>query len=87
MLGLDHRDLTGGFKCFRREVLAAIDLDAVQTVGYGFQIDLTWRSHSAGFRIGEVPIVFPDRVAGESKMSAAIFQEALIGVWKMRLGL
>lgn len=84
MLGLPYRDLTGGFKCFRREVLAAIDLDAVQSVGYCFQIELTWRAARHGFRIRELPIVFPDRQVGQSKMSMAIFREAALGVWRLR---
>ncbi len=86
VLGLPYRDLTGGFKCFRREVLETLDLDGIQQKGYGFQVELTWRTHQAGFRIAEVPIVFPDRTAGKSKMSGAIFREAFLGVWKLRLG-
>jgi dolichol-phosphate mannosyltransferase len=84
ILGLPQRDLTGGFKCFRRTVLEGIDLDAVTSVGYCFQIELTWRMIQAGFSVTEVPIVFPDREAGTSKMSLAIAQEALAGVWKIR---
>ena len=87
VLGLPFSDLTGGFKCFRREVLQTLDFDAIQQVGYGFQIELTWRTHQAGFRVGQVPIVFPDRTAGQSKMSSSIFMEAALGVWKLRLGL
>lgn len=87
ILGVDIKDLTGGFKCFRREVLETIDLDRVATKGYGFQIELTWRALQKGFRIVEVPIRFVDRVAGQSKMSSAIFREALTVVWKLRLGL
>lgn len=79
-------DITGGFKCFRREVLEAIDLDAIQQRGFGFQIELTYRAHRKGFRIAEVPIVFPDRIEGESKMSGGIFKEALVGVWKLKFG-
>ncbi len=86
VLGLPYRDLTGGFKCFRREVLEAIDLEAVRSQGYGFQIELTWRAWQRGFRIGEVPIVFPDRERGESKMSLNIAWEALVGVWRLRRG-
>ncbi len=86
VLGVDIRDLTGGFKCFRREVLEAIDLDAIQTVGYGFQIELTWRALQQDVQVTEVPITFTDRVAGESKMSGDIFMEALTLVWKLRLG-
>ncbi|MCB9745843.1 MAG: polyprenol monophosphomannose synthase [Alphaproteobacteria bacterium] len=85
VLGVPVRDLTGGFKCFRREVLEAIPLDRVRTQGYGFQIELTWRALQRGFRVVEVPIVFPDREVGASKMSLAICGEALTGVWRMRL--
>ncbi len=85
VLGLRYlHDITGGFKCFRREVLASIDLDNIQQKGFGFQIELTWRAHLQGFRIAEVPIVFPDRAEGESKMSGTIFKEALLGVFKLR---
>jgi len=87
VLGVKVRDLTGGFKCFNRRVLEGIDLDAVQTVGYGFQIELTWRAIQGGFTVAEVPIRFADRVAGQSKMSAGIFGEAISLVWKLRLGL
>ena len=85
LLGLPFTDLTGGFKCFRRKVLETIDLDGVQTVGYGFQIELTWRALEAGFQVVEIPITFVDRVAGKSKMSGSIFMEALGLVWKLRL--
>jgi dolichol-phosphate mannosyltransferase len=81
-LGLRIRDLTGGFKCFRREVLEAIDLDAVNAKGYAFQIELTYRTIRRGFRVVEVPITFVDRQAGHSKMSKAIFLEA---VWRVPL--
>jgi dolichol-phosphate mannosyltransferase len=84
VLGLPYRDLTGGFKCFRREVLETIDLDAIRSVGYAFQIELTWRAFQAGFVIAEVPIVFPDRTVGESKMSPRIMHEAMLGVLRMR---
>lgn len=87
ILGVGIKDLTGGFKCFRREVLETIDLDGVATKGYGFQIELTWRALQKGFDVVEVPITFVDRVAGQSKMSGAIFREALTVVWKLRLGL
>ncbi|MDG1479214.1 MAG: polyprenol monophosphomannose synthase [Myxococcota bacterium] len=86
VLGLPQRDLTGGFKCFRRAVLETMPLDDIRSVGYCFQIELTWRAIRSGFRIGEVPIVFPDRTAGVSKMSMAIAWEGVVGVWKMRLG-
>jgi dolichol-phosphate mannosyltransferase len=77
VLGLRVRDLTGGFKCFRAEVLRAIDLDAVRSQGYAFQVELTYRAVQAGFRIVEVPIVFRDRQRGHSKMSWRIAAEAM----------
>jgi dolichol-phosphate mannosyltransferase len=80
MLGLDVRDLTGGFKCFRREVLEAIDLPSVRSQGYGFQVELTYRAVQSGFDVCEIPIVFRDRRAGESKMSWRIALEA---VWRV----
>lgn len=86
VLGLSLRDLTGGFKCFRREALEGLDLEGVRAVGYGFQIELTWRALQAGFRVAETPIVFPDRTMGKSKMSMAIFGEAALGVWRLRFG-
>jgi len=85
VMGLPFRDLTGGFKCFRRSVLETIDLSAVASKGYAFQIELTYRTHLAGFRIAEVPIVFPDRRVGQSKMSGRIVREAMINVVKLRL--
>lgn len=85
VLGLPYRDLTGGYKCFRREVLAALDLGAVRSVGYAFQIELTWLAARAGYRICEVPIVFPDRAAGRSKMSLGIAAEAMRNVLALRL--
>lgn len=84
ILGLPYRDLTGGFKCFRRRVLEAIDLDAIDTKGYGFQIEMTYRAHQLGFRIVELPIVFVDRKVGESKMTNDIVVEAMKNVWKLR---
>jgi dolichol-phosphate mannosyltransferase len=77
ILGLGVRDLTGGFKCFRREVLEAIDLDTVRSQGYAFQVELTYRTIGHGFDVVEVPIVFRDRVLGTSKMSAVIAAEAI----------
>ena len=85
ILGLSLRDLTGGFKCFRREVLEAIDLDSIKSNGYSFQIEMTYRACCKGFRIFETPIVFEDRTAGKSKMSRKIFLEAVLMVWKLRL--
>jgi dolichol-phosphate mannosyltransferase len=86
ILGVHVRDLTGGFKCFRRHVLVELDLDTVSAQGYGFQIEMTYRAVKAGFRVEEVPIVFVDRRVGQSKMSKKIFLEALTLVWKLRLG-
>jgi dolichol-phosphate mannosyltransferase len=85
MLGLRIRDLTGGFKCFRREVLEAIDMDSVAAKGYAFQVEMTYRAINAGFTVIEVPIVFRDRTEGNSKMSRAIFAEAIWRVPAMRL--
>ena len=84
ILGVRVHDLTGGFKCFRREVLERIDLPTVTSAGYAFQIELTWRALRAGFRVVEVPIVFADRRVGQSKMSRAILLEALWKVWLIR---
>jgi dolichol-phosphate mannosyltransferase len=77
VLGVSVRDLTGGFKCFRRTVLETIDRDAIAARGYGFQIEGTYRALRAGFRVVEVPITFVDRRVGESKMSGAIVLEAM----------
>jgi dolichol-phosphate mannosyltransferase len=85
-LGLEVRDLTGGLKCFRREVLEAIDLDAVASRGYAFQVELTYRAIQKGFRVVEVPIVFRDRHAGSSKMGVAIVAEAIWRVPLLRRG-
>jgi dolichol-phosphate mannosyltransferase len=82
LLGTSVRDLTGGFKCYRRRVLEAIDLDAVHSKGYAFQIETTYRALRAGFRVVEVPITFVDREDGVSKMSRAIVAEA---IWKVPL--
>ncbi|HZL64908.1 MAG TPA: polyprenol monophosphomannose synthase [Thermoleophilia bacterium] len=84
ILGLPLRDLTGGFKCFRRRVLEAIDLDAIDTAGYGFQIEMTYRVYKMGFKVVELPIIFVDRKIGESKMSNDIVLEAMKNVWKLR---
>jgi dolichol-phosphate mannosyltransferase len=84
ILGLPVRDLTGGFKCFRRQVLESIDLAAVKSTGYAFQIELTYRTYRKGFRVEEMPIVFEDRRVGQSKMSRRIVVEALTMVWKLR---
>ena len=87
ILGLPIQDLTSGFKCFRRSVLEAIDLESVRSNGYSFQIEMTYRAIQRGFRVVEVPIVFVDRRAGQSKMSRSIFLEAMGMVWRMRLGM
>ncbi len=84
ILGIPVRDLTGGFKCFRREVLQAIDLPTVECSGYAFQIELTYRAIRKGFRVKEIPIVFVDRRVGHSKMSRRIVLEALRKVWSIR---
>ena len=83
--GLAVWDATGGFKCFRRAVLEAIDLDAVRSNGYAFQIEMSYRAWKKGFRIVEIPIVFVDRTEGQSKMSKAIVREAIWMVWRLRL--
>lgn len=83
--GLPLRDGTGGFKCFRREVLEAIDLDAVKSTGYSFQIEMSMRAWKKGFRIKEIPIIFYDRRAGTSKMSKKIMREAIWMVWSLRI--
>ncbi len=85
ILGVPIRDLTGGFKCFTRRVLETLPLDRIRAVGYGFQIEVTYRVLQLGFVVVEVPIVFPDRVRGTSKMSARIFAEGLVSVWRLRL--
>jgi dolichol-phosphate mannosyltransferase len=85
VLGVSVRDLTGGFKCYRRPVLEGIDLDAVRSRGYAFQIETTYRALRAGFRVVEVPITFVDREIGGSKMSRAIMLEAIWKVPALRL--
>src|SRR5207244_3677365 len=85
ILGMPVRDCTGGFKCFRAKVLERIDLDTIGSNGYAFQVEMNYRCHQAGFRIHEIPIVFPDRIAGTSKMSRRIVSEAAMVVWKLRL--
>jgi dolichol-phosphate mannosyltransferase len=83
--GLPVKDATGGFKCFRREVLQAINLNNIKSNGYSFQIEMTFKAWKKGFNIGEIPIVFFDRVKGKSKMSKKILREAITMVWKLRL--
>jgi len=83
--GLPLDDSTGGFKCFRREVLEAIDFEKVRSNGYAFQIEMSFRAWKKGFRLVEVPIVFTDRVEGQSKMNKRIVREAIWMVWWLRL--
>ncbi len=85
LLGAPVHDLTGGFKCYRRRVLETIDLDAIDSRGYAFQIETTYRALRAGFRVVEIPITFVDREAGGSKMSKAIVAEAIWKVPALRL--
>jgi dolichol-phosphate mannosyltransferase len=84
ILGVPVRDLTGGFKCFRRAVLERLDLASVRSTGYAFQIELTYRALRRGFKVAEVPITFADRRVGQSKMTRSIVLEALWKVWQIR---
>ncbi len=86
VLGIATDDLTSGFKCFRREVLDAIDLDAISSEGYAFQIEMTYRALQKSFEVAEVPITFVDRREGKSKMSWAIFAEAIWVPFRLRFG-
>jgi dolichol-phosphate mannosyltransferase len=83
--GISLHDCTGGFKCFRANALRAIDLDSIHSTGYGFQVELNYLCFKAGLRIVEYPIIFPDRVAGQSKMSGSIIREAALMVWRLKL--
>jgi len=83
--GLPIRDATGGFKCFRREVLEAIDLERVKSNGYAFQIEMSFKAWKKGFRLVEIPIIFLDRRSGVSKMSRKIVYEAVFMLWTLRL--
>lgn len=83
--GLPLTDSTGGFKCFRRSVLATLELDRVRSNGYSFQIEMSFRAWKRGFRLQEIPIVFVDRVEGQSKMNKRIVREAIWMVWWLRL--
>jgi len=85
ILGVKVMDITGGFKCFRREVLEAINLDAIMTSGYAFQIEMNYKATLKGFKIKEVPIIFEERLRGNSKMSKKVFIEALGKVIKLRM--
>jgi dolichol-phosphate mannosyltransferase len=86
VLGVDVRDLTAGFVCWRRAALEAIDLATITSNGYSFQIEMKYRALNKGLRLVETPIVFVDRRVGQSKMSRAIFLEALVKVWGLRFG-
>lgn len=83
--GMTIRDATAGFICYRRKVLESVNLDRIKFVGYAFQIEMKYRAYANGFNIVEVPIIFTDRTRGESKMSSAIFKEAILGVISLRL--
>ena len=84
ILGVGLRDLTAGFMCFRRSTLEALDLNGIQSSGYGFQIELKYRIVKKGLKVQEIPIIFEDRRVGQSKMSRKIFAEALAMVWKLK---
>lgn len=84
LLGLPIADVTGGFRCYRRRVIETLDLGRLRSQGYAFQIELLYRIHQAGYAIVEMPIIFPDRQVGSSKMSRRIMVEALINVWRLR---
>ncbi len=81
------KDATGGFKCFRAEILRKIDLNKIHSNGYGFQIEMTYRLWKKGARIKEIPIIFIDRMNGVSKMNKKIIYEAIFLVWKLKLGI
>lgn len=83
--GMTIRDATAGFICYRRKVLESVVLDRIKFVGYAFQIEMKYRAYANGFNIVEVPIIFTDRTKGESKMSSAIFKEAILGVISLRI--
>ncbi len=84
--GLRIQDCTSGFKCFRRRVIESIELDRIRSDGYSFQIEMNYRCVEMGFRVGEIPIIFIDRHSGSSKMSKRIVREAVVMVWKLKLG-
>jgi dolichol-phosphate mannosyltransferase len=83
--GMNVKDATAGFKCYRRSVLEVINFDKINFIGYAFQIEMKFKAWKHGFKLVEVPIIFTDRTKGESKMSTAIFKEAFIGVIQLRL--
>ncbi len=83
--GLPIKDSTSGFKCFRRKVLEAINLDKINSDGYSFQIEMHFKTWKKGFKVVEIPIIFTDRYHGESKMSSGVIREAIFMVWKLRI--
>jgi len=83
--GMPVQDATGGFKCFRKKVLESINLDKIKSNGYAFQIEMTFKAWKKGFKVGEIPIIFVDRMKGRSKMSKKIVREAIFMVWKLRI--
>jgi len=85
LIGLPLHDATGGFKCYRRDVLEAIDLDKIRSNGYAFQIEMSYKAWRKGFRLVEIPIIFLDRQSGSSKMSKHIVYEAFFMLWKLRV--
>jgi dolichol-phosphate mannosyltransferase len=87
ILGINIRDLTGGFKCFRRKVLDSINVNDLKSNGYSFQVETTYKTFLNKFRIKEIPIIFEDRRVGQSKMSSKIFLEALLMIIKLKLTL
>ena len=84
VLWVNIKDTTAGFKCYRRKVLQAINLDTIRFIGYAFQIEMKYKADKLGFKVVEVPIVFVDRLLGVSKMSTKIFKEAFLGVLQMK---
>ncbi|MCB9256201.1 MAG: polyprenol monophosphomannose synthase [Chitinophagales bacterium] len=84
ILGTGVKDSTAGFVCYKAEVLKSIDLNAIKFIGYAFQIEMKYKAKLQGFKILEIPIIFTDRVLGESKMSRGIIKEAVFGVWRLR---
>jgi len=84
VMGMGIKDATAGFMCYKREVLQSIGLDKIKFVGYAFQIEMKYRAFARNFKLVEVPIIFTDRTKGQSKMSSAIFKEAMVGVLGLR---
>lgn len=85
LTGISVKDCTGGFKCFRRELLEKLDLGKISSSGYSFQVEINYYAWKKGFRIAEIPIVFTDRKYGDSKMSTRIIREAFLLIWRLRL--